>query len=99
MLPASATAVSIMATLSDISEGEEELAVTADGAASFGILPEHLRMRGGPPSHERDAQDADCSAPPEAVKRCRSPGSNNAVPWRPSAPRAAILSSRLDHGA
>ena len=99
-LPASASAVSIAATLSDISEGEEEAAAGVGHGDSVESSRKRQRVcagqaSGGCEPHHDDA----VVASPEPVKRCRSPDSNNAVPWRLATPRAAVPSSRLDCGA
>ena len=99
-LRSGASAARIAANLSDISEGEEEPATRLDGAA---FRADDLAVRqlvpGGLPSADGWARDGDGEVtPPEPVKRCRSPGSNNAVPWRPTALRAAVQPSRRDQG-
>ncbi len=97
--------------LSDISEGEEETTPSGsvrtvdhpDRAHGYPGAGRELSL-GGCEGDDVNANGAASSSPrrdaaAEPSRRCASPGSNNAVPWRQSASRAGAHAPRRKRAA
>jgi len=104
---AGAGVVTLGGDLSDISEGEEEPPSGSISAADHPNRAHGYPAIGGEQACAEGDIDVSgtlsCSprrdAAAEPSRRCGSPGSNNAVPWRQSASRAGAASSRRKRAA